>query len=129
MYEDINYTALYAFMGAAALFAIYLLTSGLQALAKRTSQFDIITPVLNSCLNCTGAHVLAPDEVPRGYAIHQLNATMVQCREMMRDELRLTDEAFMEKWDWVYEEKAHEHTAIASKCPQFKLVNKDGSIG
>jgi hypothetical protein len=131
MYEEINNPALYALLGAAGLLAYYFLGTGLKALANRTNHFDILTPVFDSCLNCTGSHILAPSEVPGGVAVHELDKTMNQCREMMRDETRLTDKVYMEKWGWLYDEAPHDHTAIAGKCPAFtpKLVNRNGSIG
>jgi hypothetical protein len=49
---------------------------------------------------------------------------------MLRDEMRLTDEAYMEKWGFAYDHE-YDYTAVATRCTKFcpKLVNKDGSIG
>lgn len=131
MYDEINNPMLFGFMVLSGLFALYSLQRGLKALANRTSHFDILTPVLNSCFNCTGAHVLAPEKRPQGVAIKELEKTTLQCREQLRDETRMTDARFMDKWSFLYEEAPLDYTAIAGKCASFtpKLVNKDGSIG
>ncbi len=131
MYEDLNHPALYALMGAAGLFAYYLLSKGLQALASRTNHFDILTPVLNSCYNCTGGHIIPPKEAPTGVAVKALDQTVVECREMLRDETRMGGKELMDIWGFYYEGTTADYTEIAEKCPRFvpKIVNKNGSIG
>lgn len=131
MYEDINNPALFALMGVAAIVAYVFLSTGLKALANRTNHFDVLTPVFRSCYGCGEFRIADVEKAPQGVVINDIDKTLLKCSAMLRDETRLTDEDYMTKWNFVYEQAPGDMTEVAERCPRFtpRLVNKDGSIG
>jgi hypothetical protein len=124
MYEEINNPALMALIVVTGGVAMYLLHTGLKALNKRTSHFDIISPALQSCFDCAQSelYIPPPEKAPNPPAERKLGETTLRCREMLRDETRLTDDYFEQKWGWVSEQPDGDYTAVATKCPRFTLI-------
>lgn len=104
------------------LIALTFITTARRAWVRDRDNF-ITIPQKRSCFDCDDHFVLpAGPGVAESALADKVQKQVLGCRAYMRDEMRLSGPALNEKWIWTCEEDPEDYQGIASKCPQFTLI-------
>lgn len=112
---------LHAGIAISLLFSIFFLHTARRAIVRDRVN-TITVPESRSCFDCDDHFVLAPGYAPQGVYSVAVKETTLQCRKMMRDEVRLTEDKFQEDWGFAFEEAPGDYVAVATKCPKFTVI-------
>lgn len=87
-------------------------------------RFNIVNiPRARSCFDCDSHFVLTPQSMPADSAqAVAVLSKVARCREMILDETRLPEEQFQKDWEWAFEQAPGDYTAIATRCPKFRVI-------
>ena len=66
--------------------------------------------------------VVRPEYVPQGVMSIVVQKNVLRCREIMQAEVRLPEQDFQREWGFAYDQPQGDYTAIATRCPKFKLI-------
>ena len=105
----------------AFLFSLASIYTARRAILRDRPNFMAL-PELRSCFTCDSHFVVRPEYVPQGVMSIVVQKNVLRCREIMQAEVRLPEQDFQREWGFAYDQPQGDYTAIATRCPKFKLI-------